>query len=424
MVAGAYPAHPERIAWRVLLGAFFTFVLLLLTLVVGGNWWLRNATSNQAISMVSSGTVLVTRPGRSAPEANLPEFPPASALVTAENASAIVSFTSADTRQVLASVQVFGDTQLQIEHANSARFRTNHQPHRIVLRLIGGRIRSYVAVDVDRPVQLIILSEPSVTTVLEVPGSNASVEASFSESMVTVREGQALVTAQDRSVPLSKDQRAEVPVGSAPLGPLPSDRNLLRNGDFTRPLDGEWRVEVAAPLDPFESAGEVEITTIGGRRTISFARTGTRNWGRLSITQEINQSVLPFSSMRLHLDLYLAHQDLWNCGLQGTECPFTVRIIYQDIYGNTREWLQGFYYNYNPNPTLGATFCVTCAPAIRERGHHQWPYARWQAYDSPNLLELFAEGGAPAATVRSITLQGEGHEFISFAADVQLLVSE
>jgi hypothetical protein len=422
MVSQAVPHSPERVAWTVLLSAFATFVVLTLTSVVGGNWWLRNASSNQVVTMVSSGTVLVTRPGRSAPEANLHDIPPGSAVATDSNANSILTFASADTGQVLASVQIFGDTQLLITQANSPRFFTGEHPHRISIQVTAGRIRSYVGVDVDRPVEVVIASEPAASTVLSVPGTNASVESTFAETIVTVREGQANVTAQDTTAVVLKDQRIEVTANSGPGDPLPADRNLLRNSDFAHEINGEWRVERAIPADPFDEPGTVEIVNIGGRRTVRFGRVGTRDWGRVGITQDINLNVQPYSSLRLHMDILVEQQDLWNCGRLGTECPLMVKIVYVDVYGDTHEWLQGFFYNYNDNTRVGSTFCVTCSPV--QWHHTQWPFAKWQVFDSANLLETFVDNGAPAATLRSITLYGEGHQFISYATDIQLLASE
>ena len=131
MVARAQARSPERTAWTVLLGAFFTFVLLLGTVLFGGRWWLLNSTVDQGIHMTvgDSDTVLVTRPGRSAPEVNLTDIPVRSEIRTEANSQASLTFVSADGKQVLGTLRVFGGSVLVLEDANSPRYATGILPH-------------------------------------------------------------------------------------------------------------------------------------------------------------------------------------------------------------------------------------------------------------------------------------------------------
>jgi hypothetical protein len=414
--AQTLPRNPERVAWTVLLASFATFVALLGTLTLGGSWWLRNASVNQSVAPVYSGTVLVTRPGAGAPQANPPDIPIESTIVTDANVQASLTFASADGRQELATVQVFGGSQVQIVQANSPRFSTGLQAHRIVLRLGGGRVRAYVGVDLDRPVIIEIHSNPGAVTVLEVPGSNAEVEVSANDSMVTVREGQAMVSGAGRDVVLSKDERTQVLAGVGPGEAIPAERNLISNSDFGEELGVGWVEDIRAPMDPNESAGTVDPVTVGGRRTIRFLRSGV-NWGQVGIVQTINRDVQGYASLRLRMDVMVASQDVANCGTQGTECPLIAKVDYVDVFGNPVEWIHGFYFNYNVS--LPGTFCLPCTP--RQWPHEQWPKGRWQPYESPNLLEIFSTIGNPAATIRSVTLYASGHTFSSFVTDVQLL---
>ena len=56
--------------------------------------------------------------------------------------------------------------------------------------------------------------------------------------------------------------------------------------------------------------------------------------------------------------------------------------------------------------------------------HIVWPLGEWQNYTSDDLLQIFANGGTQPATIKSITIYGEGHSFESKFADVQLLANE
>ena len=423
MVTRAIPAAPERIAWTVLLGAFSSFVLLVGTILIGGRWWLQNSSVNQGITMAPTGTVLVTRPGRTTPEVNLTDIPVGSIITTQDTAQASLTFMSVDGRQVLATVHVFGGTVLELNQADSPRYPTGIAPHRIGLRLTSGRVRATVGVDVPREVRIQIQSDGSAITSMDVPGSNVSVDESGDPTItnVTVREGQATVSALGTDIVLAKDKRAEVGPNATPAGPFSAEQNLIKNGDFTQPLTGTWSLDTRPPADPQEDPGTAVVTTVDGRRTVDLNRSGT-NWGHIGLTQVINLDVQGLTSLRLNMDIQIDGQDLHNCGLQGTECPLIVKIVYIDVGGGAHEWLQGFYVLPDPNEANGKPYCVTCYPI--QYTHLVWPYAKWQSFNSDDLLQMFAASGTQAATLKTITIYGEGHTFESLFTDVQLLANE
>ena len=414
---------PERTAWTVLLGAFATFVLLVGTIVIGGRWWLDNASVDQGITMTASdsGTVLVTRPGRTAPEVNLTDIPVHSEIRTESTDQASLNFVSADGKQVLGTVRVFGGSVLVVDQADSPRYATGRAPNRISLHVTSGRVQATVGVDVTRRVQMEIISDPGATTLLDEAGSNASVQVDATTTMVTVRDGQATVSAAGQSVVLLKDQRAQVAPDSAPTHALPAEQNLIVNGDFTQPLTGTWSLDTRQPADQNEEVGTAELATDSGRRTIHVMRSGN-NWGHVGRTQDINRDVQGLTSLRLSMDIRIDNQDLHNCGQLGTECPLMVKISFVDIGGGAHEWLQGFYDFNDPNPGAGLTFCLTCFPV--RYNHILWPASAWQSYTSDDLLQKFADSGTQPSVIKSITIYGEGHTFDSQFADVQLLASE
>ncbi len=423
MVTRTLTGSPERTAWTVLLGAFCTFVLVISTLVFGGRWWLQNASVDQGIRMTvsDSDTVLVTRPGRSVPEVNITDIPIGSEIRTETTAQASLTFVSADGTQVLGTVRVFGDSVLEIVQASSPRYSTGIAPHRIGLHLSSGRVRATVGVEVTRPVDMEIDTDPGAVTLLDEPGTNASVQVDATTTTVIVRDGQAKVTALGQSVVLVKDKRAQVTPNAAPTGPFPAEQNLVKNGDFTQTLDGTWQKETRQPADPSEDIGSVVPLTDNGRRIIHLSRAGN-NWGHVGLTQEINRDVQGLTSLRLNLDIQIDQQDVRNCGLQGTECPLMVKISYVDVGGGAHEWLQGFYWYYDPNPAAGRTYCLPCFPV--QYKHILWPFGEWKSYTSDDLLQIFAAGGTQPAVIKSITIYGEGHTFDSQFADVQLLANE
>jgi hypothetical protein len=420
MVSALARGNPERIAWAVVLTAFAVLVTTTTSAVLGARWWLRSATEAQAISMTPSGTVLVTQPGRAAAEVNLASFPAGSRVATDATAQASLSFIAPGGREVLATVRMFGNTEIEVLEAASPRFGASREPHRIVLYVSSGRVRVNTGLEVTRAVLVEVHSEPGVVTTLNGSSRNASVEATRTQTMVTVRDGMARVTANGVTLELSPDERSVVLPGQPPSGPLTGEQNWIVNGDFAEPLDSVWQRSIASPADPNEQPGTAEIVTLGGRPLVQISRTG-QNWGRAGVTQVIDRDVQGYSSLRLNLDVQIVLQDVRNCGVVGTECPLMVRLNYVDVGGGSREWIQGFYYFHDDNLSLGLTYCALCAVRFQ---HLLWPQAQWRTHLSDNLLEIFAAAGTPAARIEAITIYGEGHSFNSYVTDVQLLASE
>ncbi len=413
--------NPERTAWMVLYSTFFVWCALAIALPLGSRWWLLHASASQTITMQSSGTVFITRPDRDTPEVNLVDIPVGSTIQTQTDSQATLTFTSTDGREALAIVTVYGNTKLAVTRAERPRYGTGVNPSRIDLQVLVGRLRAEISPNVSRAVQIWIYSKPEAVTLLGNPGSYVSLETTLDESVVTVREGEALVMAKSRGVTVSKDERAEVSPNATPKGPLPAERNWIVNGDFQQPLEVGWMKDIRQPTIPQEDWGAVKIVSIDGRQVVQFLRAG-QAWGQAGITQEINRDLTDYKSLRLHLAVLVTLQDLWNCGASGTECPALVDVKFIDKGGGERHWLKGFYYRFNPNPDFGLTTCPSCNAVSSD--HEVVPVGEWKTYDSPNLLGVFSQAGVSVVTIKSISIYGAGHIFDSKVTEVELLAQE
>lgn len=421
--------HPERTAWIILWAAFISFCLLLYAIPTGLDWWLKTATMNQVLSLTGSA-VLVQREDN--PRLEIMENPPVRAtfFTQSNTAQGTLNFNAPGGQgKTLASVTIYGDSQVFVERADSPRFAWwSASPHRIIIKLIKGRVRVLSYGDSERTTRIEIVSAPDTVTLIETPGSNASVESPSVQTIVTVREGEARVSAQGQSLTLKPDERAEVNPGEPPRGPLPTERNLIADGSFELPLGEVWEA-IGARANPDDAQGLIQLKSVQGRQALNFFRLG-QGWGRLGVSQVLNEDVRDFKSMRLQLDVYINSQSLTNCGSAGTECPVMVKIRYVDDEGAERGWLQGYFLRtrYIPNPRFDPQFGLTSCPSCAEIHAEHQPIdpARWISLplQSENLLEIFRARGYPAALLQSITIYAEGHSFDSYVTQVQLLVSD
>ncbi len=413
--------NPQRLAWIVLNAAFVSFCVLAILIPLGIRWFILNNTAVQSASVaLTSGTVLLTRPEGKLSEAvveTIENLPEGIRLETDPDSQATIEFKTPDDSMPLGTLQVYGNSDATLLSMRSPRFAPSENAHRINMWLQRGRMRVSVAVGIDRPI-VVILETPHATIQLERPGSY-SVEVRDSDSQIAVRDGAATVTAQSRTLILAADERTFIRDGEEPAGVLPSERNLVQNGDFETSLSDGWttfqnRQEVN------ESPGEIEVTVHDGRRAVHLNRRGS-NWAEVGIRQTINRDVRDVASLKLHLAVWLAFQDLRNCGSLGSECPLIVRLEFTDTAGNAHEWLQGFYYliaTGNSTPVR----CVTCSPPTGD--HLQISNGVWFFIDTPELTELFATVGNPPATINAITIYASGHNFESFVSEVELLAQD
>lgn len=421
--------NPVQRAWVVLWAAFMTFCLLVYGVASGVPWLLQNATAELRLELGGSDTQF-QRPGLNILEViNGPPvtLPIGSIILTDLNAQANLQILAPNGAATLATVQIYGDSRVQVLTANQPRFpHYSTLPYQLRLRVERGRIRVLSVNNSSRPMHISVHSAPEVLTVLDQPGSNASIEASFLRTTVSVRESQVAVTTPvSGTLTLRSEQRADVTDAGAIIGPLPTERNLIVDGTFERPLGEVWKVERRAETE--RPLGQVSVQVVEGRRSINFARADD-SWGQVSLTQDLNVDVRDFTSLRLQLDVYLTSQSLFNCGAFGTECPVMVRIRYLDFNGSEQGWLQGYFDRGRLVENQGQFGLFTC-PSCSEITEQHIPIetGQWLTLDAPsngNLLELMRARGIPAAFLRSITIYAAGHRFNSNVAQIQLLASD
>lgn len=413
--------NPHRVAWSVLITAFIVFCLVVVTVPVGIRWLLINSTEEQeaSISLVAK-TVYVTRPTVGVPEVlsgSMDNLPEGTRLETESASRATVLFESPDTNQPLGALQIFGETEVQIVTHRTPRFDFSDRPHQIQLELRRGRVRASAAVGVARPV-VMILHTPQTEIALMRAGSY-SVEVRSDVTEVSVRDGAAVVAAHGESVVLTTDRRTSVASGQPPTAAFSGERNLIQNGAFSDHLFNGWTTYQNL-YSSSESHGTLETLVKAGRPTVRFSRRGL-NWSEVGISQELNHDIRDYRSLRLHLAVWIAFQDLRNCGSLGSECPLMVRVEYQDSMGESYEWLQGFYYLGSDDGSI-PTRCVTC-PGIAG-DHARITNGVWHLYDSPDLMSLLATSGTSPVMINSISIYASGHSFESYVAEVELLAEE
>jgi hypothetical protein len=408
-------SNPERLAWVVLLASFFTCIGLVVAMPLGVRHYILHASTAQNVTLeVKQGPLRVTLAGRGQPVAideERGDIPERTVVATDATSGRLVMHTPEEDQAVVATAQLYDNTEIVLLTARSPRFESSRQPHRVVLEVRAGRVR-IGAVDQEE-------GHPTVVEVRTPHGEATLTEGSYEIKVngtvteATVRKGKAGVTSDGvDAMSLGPAQRAiidsEINDGRI-LGPLPAARDLIVNSDFEADLDNGW---TSYNVEKEEPPATVSIITEEGRKAASFYRNGG-NHAEVGIRQEINYDVRDFTSLELHLAVQVVDENITGyggCGTLSSECPIIVLIEYKDIHGNDQEWRHGFYIG-EPAPDW-----------LLYPWTEQLPQGKWQTYDSGNLIEELSDN--PPAIIKRLTIYASGHSFHAMVTEVDLLAQE
>ncbi len=394
--------HPERTAWLVIWGAFAVFLLLCFSIPASVRQYILYSTASKPVLFeVIGGTVRVQERGSAAPiaVAKSKEVGEGTIIETDENSRGIITFFDGST------ATLFPNTRIQLRDLRESAFMWGEAPATIGIEQTRGRIRVGAALlsGNTRERNLTVITPHLVAALTE--GSYA-VDVSADASQVTVRDGKAVIAAQERSVTLARSQRTVVRSGEPPLAPLPSALDLVVNGDFKDPLARGWALWRDPPSDPNLQNGLIEIVPVGNRAAFHILRIGSNQSSAIAgIIQAVNKEVSDFRTIRVSADVRVHLHNLSGGGVLSSEYPLLLRLKYRDVYGSEAEWVRGFYYqNATNNPTNNAELVLQDV---------------WIPFESGNLFELLEP---KPFYITQLVVYASGWDYDSYVSSVRLIV--
>ena len=414
----------ERLAWAVLLASFVVWLAAIVALPLGVTAFVQNARrplvlaiqANEGTVGLSNGTgqrdaIFVGEAARTV-EGN-------ANILTNVTDSALVSVYTPDETQVLSRLHVYGNSVLELRNATAPRFGLSDHPYEVDLSLISGRMRINLEERNGRRVTVTIETPQGGEVILEDAGQY-SVQTTNAATAIVVLEGRANVLADGRGMALVENQRAMIPVEGNLIGPLSTERDLVRNGSFSDELQG-WTFVAGTVERPDQAEVAVSVMEDDGDAVLNFHRVGVGH-ADAAVRQVINHDVTDYASLELFLTMRIVEQSLGVCGEQGSECPLFVRIEYDDVYGTNQVWQQGFFAVGEFEAGSTPDVCQFCAAPINP--HLRAPLDQVYFYESGNLLELLAQQNIRPRIIRGISLAAEGHTFDTKVVDVALIAEE
>jgi len=411
----------QRLAWTILISSSFVCLVLTVALPVAVNAFIQNASQDLLMAVqANQGTVGIddesgTRRADILGE-TAEDVGPNSSILTDATATGIMLITKPVDGSLLARLSIDGNSTLRINRAIAPRFAWSNSEQEVELQLESGRLRLALLESESRPILVHLITPQGSVTVTE--AGQYSVEVTNEATQVAVQEGTAGITASDSTLILSSRERAEIPTGAPPRGPLDPERNLIQNGDFDQGFDHwseyTWKVELADQPD-----GKTEIVDVDGEPALHFERVGIGH-ADARVQQSINQNVSDYESLRLVVTMRILDQSLGVCGVQGSECPLFIRINYVDENGVNQIWQHGFFAagEIDDNNTPGA--CVSCA--VLQSNHDRVSPGQDFFYEVDLREGLARQGALPPIYIESVSLVASGHSFTTEIVDVAFIV--
>jgi len=413
----------EHVAWLVLSLAFISCIALAFGVPMGARWYLHNAMRPMDVLLQPrSGAVTYIRPGNATAlvASNNTELLKKSEIIQEEDADALVIFYHPDQSETpIATIQLYGETEVTIGQAETPRFETSQLPHHVYLQVNSASNMRVSTTGDERAAQITVQTPQGMINLQE---GTFKLIVRPSQTDLTVIDGQAHVPdpeSEDNMV-LTQSQRTQLTpegLGEITIG----ERNILRtlNGDFDEPLATAWNLYTEKDRAD-EDGGTVRQRMVGeSRRVVFFTRVG-QHWAETGLTQEINQDIRGAKSLYVRARLRVDAQTLPVCGSMGTECPIMIRLRFNDQESGRRaEWLQGFYAVEGDG--TNQPFCPSCEWKAE---HVQVPLGVWYDYESPDLLPLLRAEGIDPSALWSVEIYASGHTYGSAIDEIAVLVGE
>ncbi|MCB9140377.1 MAG: hypothetical protein H6642_18740 [Caldilineaceae bacterium] len=401
--------NPERMAWMILLISFALFVILLIAVPLTVNYAVNHFTVAETAQLESTqGTLLLYPSVNAEPIAVTTQQTDAgegSRILAADDSTqgTVGLMQDEDSGELLGSVQLYPGTDLVLTRLRRPFFDRSKQPYQVQIRLDKGQARIFTNSSDRRPLSVELITPQGV---MELTSGSYNIAVDEEGADMTVRSGEAVFTdlTGARQIAVAGDglwSTGDTSVVKVAI----TERNLIRNGDFTQSMADSWRQYNIAPN---VENGTVSIIERDGRRVAHFNRQGEEGvHTEVGIFQELNEDVNVFDELVIQLDVRLMYQSLAGAGYLNSEFPLRIEIEYVDIYGKELRWGHGFYYR-DPDDVTRSVPDSSKIPAYN-----------WYTYQSPNLMDVLAE--TRPARINSLRIYASGHNYQSMVSEIYLL---
>ncbi|MDW8172592.1 MAG: hypothetical protein RML73_08920 [Anaerolineae bacterium] len=332
-------------------------------------------------------------------------------------------------RRLLAVATLKNNSETSLIQAQMPRFWWSHGQYEIRWQGFRGEASILVLKDNGRPLTMWVEAARGGTVQINGSG-HYNISANDSRLRVTTHEGEAVVYGMEQRLNrlVLRGQSGAVLYGIAEPVVSPSRRNLLVNSAFALSVDsqvngetstyppGRWgctNVQDALPRGVFRMDywdGRSALRLLRRDNASTHGETGCRQ-----PIEVASSDVSSYNFMEIEATFLISYQSLSACGIQGSECPLMLKLVYDDIYGIRRDWFQGFYAVRNAELDYPLR-CVSCS-----QDHLQINEKVWYTFETGNLFNAIPPEQRPAR-LHLLEFYASGHQYDVFVSDLGVFV--
>ncbi len=425
----------ERMAWAIVWFSFVLFCAVCIAITTGVYAFLfYSVVPLNVEAQVGKGTVVISSAdagerGQRVRE-NLPMRPAQMSTDALSQATLVFNIPEDTHTQFVAAVTLKSNSSITLRRANRPRFDSSSGRYEIELSDLKGDIEVVIGNTDTRQVWIQITTLRDETVTLTQPGRYV-ISASDLRVQVANRRGEAILSSADGSynLLLPAGQDGLLVAGRTPVT-SPPRTNLIDHGLFifdalntTNESTVEDKIQLpihwgCANAQKEAPRGAYNVAQSEGRTALELARgnNATTN-GETRCKQTYappGLDVTGYSFLELETTFLIQYQSISECGVEGSECPLMMHLLYTDVHGVQREWYQGFYSLLDPLYDFYKSRCASCT-----QDHEQINEKVWYTYESGNLLNIFPSDALPA-TINMIELYASGHQYDVYIGEISL----
>lgn len=416
----------QRIAWAVMLGAFFTFcVIFAFTLYGTYSFLFQSTVPMTAIAQASRGSIGITgtdlredveRGMRALGLSNLvrPNDQDSQGIMLIQDPYRDNAFVS--------SLTLIGDSTALLRTALRPRFNWSNPFNQsgadyvVEFARLRGRFEVTIADDLPLDIALDLFTDRRIRVRLSEAGWY-SIEADNNSVTVVSHGGTALIygPGSNFGYSITAGSGSVYNMDTDVIRALPREFQLLQNSQLApsdtggTPFPASW-VCSSSPDVITEPRGNFSAERLDGRQTLRITRSGTQSPAQTECFQGLPigqswQDVAAYEQLSIRTSFYLNYQSLATCGVEGSECPLMLRLDYLNAAGENAFLIFGFY---SVPAAPDRRFPQTCPNCIRE--HIRVQEKTWYSFDSGNILAGFPADQRPVAITR-LEFYAAGHEY-------------
>ncbi len=438
LAASSTRLDPQRMAWGILLIAFAVFCVICVVTGLGVHWFLFQSvvplTAHLDVGRGTAGIIFSSDPIEQVARVEY-DISGARGTTVGTDSQSQVTILFRDVDHLIASVTLRSNTSLNVRDAVRPRFDWSTGRYDIVLDNFSGEADIFIAPNFPRAISIGVQTLGGFWLLMDGSGHYIA-SATVSQVRVINLDGHADLVGADpqnnRNIPIGGQavvnmaDNAQIGLSGAAYTNflintvLPNTPEAAEGG--REPGEDIWTCSNGENDTP---RGDYSTEIRDGRTSLRLLRSDDADsHGETRCIKwfgQAGQNIESYDYLALRAEFLINYQSVNTCGIEGSECPLTLRLDYIDTAGVPRRWFYGFYYFVDAQQS----YPVRCNDVTCTQDHQRVNEKSWYSFDSGNLFSLFTQNQLPLpSAIINVQFYASGHQYDVYVSEVALVVGQ